>query len=75
MADPLLSSDQYSAIFTTKCIAIFSKTPYEWQTQIGATMLRSIDTSDVAIGGGKSLLFSTLAACLGKSTLCITPLQ
>ena len=45
-------------------------------------MLRSIRTEERAIhqlcirptGGGKSLLFTTLAACLGRITLCITPL-
>ena len=45
-------------------------------------MLRSKRTEQRAIhqlcirptGGGKSLLFTTLAACLGRITLCITPL-
>jgi hypothetical protein len=82
MATQPLSSDQYFAIFSTKCIDIFSKLPYNWQIWIGATMLHSINISDVAIhqlcarptGGGKSLLFSTLAACIGKITLCIAPL-
>ncbi len=45
-------------------------------------MLRTIRTEQRSIhqlcvrptGGGKSLLFTTLAACLGKITICITPL-
>ena len=45
-------------------------------------MLRSKRTEQSVIhqlcicptGGGKSLLFTTLAACLGRITLCITPL-
>ena len=45
-------------------------------------MLRSKRTEERAIhqlcirptGGGKSLLFTTLASCLGRITLCITPL-
>ena len=74
--------DQYKSEFNTKCIDTFTKHPYEWQLDVGGSMLRSKRTEERPIhqlcirptGGGKSLLFTTLAACLGRITLCITPL-
>ena len=82
MTAPTPSPDQYKTEFNTKCFDTFSKHPYEWQSDVGGSMLRSIRTEERAIhqlcirptGGGKSLLFTTLAACLGRITLCITPL-
>ena len=49
MANPPLSSDQFSVIFTTKCIDIFSKIPYKWQTRIDATMIHSIVSRNLTI--------------------------
>lgn len=78
--DPFL--DEYKTEFNTKCIETYTKQPYQWQTDVGGSMLRWIHTKDTAIhqlcirptGGGKSLLFTTVAACLGRITVCITPL-
>ena len=84
MTTPTPSPDQYKSEFNTKCIDTFSsKQPYyEWQSDIGGSILRSEHTEQSAIhqlyirptGGGKSLLFTTVAACLGQITLCISPL-
>ena len=82
MTAPTPPQDQYITEFNTKCINTFSKQPYEWQSDVGGLILRSKRTNQSPIhqlcirptGGGKSLLFTTLAACLGRITLCITPL-
>ena len=83
MTTPTPSPDQYKSEFNSKCIDTFSKHPsYKWQSDVEDLMLRSERTEQSAIhqlcirptGGGKSLLFTTLAACLGRITLCITPL-
>ena len=82
MTTPTPSPDQYETEFNHKCFDTFSKQPYKWQSDVGGSMLRSKRTEERAIhqlcirptGGGKSLLFTTLASCLGRITLCITPL-
>ena len=83
MSAPSPSLNEYTSKFNTTCSNLFSKTPYKWQMDVGASMLRSIHSTDAATiyqlcvhptGGGKSLLFTTLAASLGHITLCITPL-
>ena len=83
MSAPSPSLNEYTSKFNTTCFNLFSKTSYEWQTNVGASMLRSIHSTDATIyqlcvrptGGGKLLLFTTLAACLGHiTTICITPL-
>ena len=82
MTTPTPSPDQNKSEFNTKCIDTFSKHPYEWQSDVGGLMLWSTHTEERVIhqlcirptGGGKYLLFTTLAACLGRITLCITPL-
>ena len=84
MSAPIPLLDQYKTEFNTKFFNTFSKHPYEWQSVIGSSMLQSILTAETAIhqlcirpaagGGNKLLLFTTLAACLGRITICITPL-
>ena len=84
MTTPTPSPDQYKTEFNTKCIDTLSKHPYEWQLDFGGLILLSKRTEERAIhqlcirptaeGGSKSLLFTTLAACLGQITLCITPI-
>ena len=73
MTTPTPSPDQYESEFNHQYIDTFSKHPYEWQSDVGGLMLRSERTEQSAIhqlcirptGGGKSLLFTTHAACLG----------
>ena len=82
MTAPTPSQDQYKTELNSKCIDTFSKQPYKWQSDVGGLILLSKRTNQSPIhqlcirptGGGKSLLFTTLAACLGRITLCITPL-
>ena len=82
MTTPTPSPDQYKTEFNTKCIDTLSKHPYEWQLDFGGLILLSKRTEERAIHqlcirptrGSKSLLFTTLPACLDRITLCITPL-
>ena len=82
MSSPSSKLDEYKTLFNATSNDIFSKAPYEWQTELGALILHTkLDTdNDIhqlcvrPTGGGKSLLFTTLAICFGKLTLAITPL-
>ena len=82
MTAPSSKLDEYKTHFNTISNDIFSKAPYQWQTELGASILHTkLDTDDDIhqlcvrpTGGGKSLLFTTLAVCLGNLTLAITPL-
>ena len=67
--------------FVQTCIKTFAKTPYAWQTDVGSFILGChLLTSPLKCllvhptGGGKTLLFTSVAACIKGITLCITPL-
>ena len=67
--------------FVQTCIKTFAKTPYTWQTDVGSFILGChLLTSPLKCllvhptGGGKTLLFTSVAACIKGITLCITPL-
>ena len=67
--------------FVQTCINTFPKTPYTWQTNVGSFILGChLLTSPLKLllvrptGGGKTLVFTSVAACIKGITLCITPL-
>ena len=66
--------DEYKTHFNTISNDIFFKAPYQWQTELGASILYMKLDCVRPTSGGKSLLFTTLAVCLGNLTLAITPL-
>ena len=83
MSAPSSKLDEYKTLFNATSNDIFSKAPYQWQTELGASILHTkLDTdNDIhqlcvrPTGGRKSILFTTLSICLGKLlTLAITPL-
>ena len=89
MSTPSSKLHEYKTHFNTILCSnnssiFFSKAPYQWQTKLGASILHTkLDTDDDIhqlcvrpTGGGKSLLFTILAVCLGNLTLAIiiTPL-
>ena len=76
---PLSSPFQQQFIHT--CIQSFNIVPYPWQYLVGEEILRyhSFGSSIKKLlvrptGGGKTLVFTTVAACLKGITLCIVPL-
>ena len=59
----------------------FDTTPYEWQTSVGNEILKlALSNSPCRYlcirptGGGKTLLFTTIARFLRGVTICISPL-
>ena len=84
MSTPSSKLDQYETHFNKISNDIFSKAPYQWQTElrISSILHTKLNTDDDIhqlccvrpTGGRKSLLFTTLAVCLGNLTLAITPL-
>ena len=70
-----------SILFHGTAQNIFGKTPYNWQTKVGSTILSHVENGipikSLCVrptGGGKTLLFTTTAAALKGITLCILPL-
>ena len=67
--------------FNNTCTTSFLQTLYEWQTAVGSTILaaHTTNTSICQIlvrptGGGNTLVFTSIAACIKGITLCICPL-
>jgi superfamily II DNA helicase RecQ len=78
------SDDVYVSIqnhFEQTCIKTFAKIPYRWQSEVGSFLYGCHLTSSPLklllvrpTGGGKTLVFTSVAACIKGITLCITPL-
>lgn len=71
----------YSSLFVTRCTSTFHLTPREWQVEVGARLIQSsLDAVPIRhlcvrpTGGGKSLVFNTVADVVGGVTICICPL-
>jgi hypothetical protein len=68
--------------FEQTCIKTFAKIPYRWQSEVGSFLYGChIMSSPLKLllvrptGGGKTLVFTSVAACIKGITLCIlTPL-
>ena len=71
----------YTALFITRCQQTFQLLPRQWQVEVGSELIESHFTN-VPIkhlcvrptGGGKSLVFNTVADVLLGVTICICPL-
>ena len=68
----------YSSLFVTRCTSTFHLTPREWQVEVGARLIQSsLDAEPIRhlcvrpTGGGKSLVFNTVADVVGGVTICI----
>ena len=73
--------DAYEQLFHNTAQTNFHMTPWAWQTQVGGQILRLRSEKHVVrqlcvrpTGGGKTLLFHTLAAYMKGVTLCLIPL-
>ena len=73
--------DEIEAHFVATSEHTFNRTPYKRQSDVGSTILRAHQKEDFMsfllvrpTGGGKTLVFNTLAACLKGVTLCISHL-
>jgi len=73
--------DSFQLIFNNTCSRSFGKTPYAWQTEVGGSFLLShytnVPVKQLLVrptGGGKTLVFNGISACLKGVTLCISPL-
>ncbi len=71
----------FAVDFNSVCRSTFHVNPYPWQTGVGSKILQAhyekkeIRTLMVRpTGGGKTLVFTSIAKCLGGVTICITPL-
>ena len=67
--------------FKNTCTTLFLQTPYEWQTAVGSTIFASHTTKTSICqllvrptGGGKTLVYTAISACIKGITLCIFPL-
>jgi hypothetical protein len=81
MATPDPVYDSIKLCFHQTCFNTFAKIPYQWQTDVGTFILgchiRNIPMKLLLVrptGGGKTLVFTSIAACIKGITLCITPL-
>ena len=71
----------YTALFISRCQETFQLLPRQWQVEVGSELIESHFTN-VPIrhlcvrptGGGKSLVFNTVADVLLGVTICICPL-
>jgi hypothetical protein len=77
--DPIYES--IKLCFQQTCFNTFAKIPYQWQTDVGTFILgchlRNISMKLLLVrptGGGKTLVFTSAAACIKGITICITPL-
>ena len=73
--------DVFEQLFQNTAQANFHMTPWTWQTQVGGQILRLRSEKQVIrqlcvrpTGGGKTLLFHTLATYMKGVTLCLIPL-
>jgi len=76
------TTDAYELIFNNTCARYFRKIPCAWQSEVGSSFLSSLYTN-VSVkqllvrptGGGKTLVFNGISACLkGVTLLCISSL-
>ena len=81
MATPDPVYDSIKLCFQQTCFNTFGKIPYQWQTDVGTFVLGChLINSPLKLllvrptGGGKTLVFTSIAACIKGITLCITPL-
>ena len=77
--DPI--NDVFEQLFQSTAQASFNMNPWNWQKQVGGQILRlrseKADVRHLCVrptGGGKTLLFHTLAAYMKGVTLCLIPL-
>ena len=76
-----LTHEHFQQRFIETCTQSFDITPYHWQHVVGANVLFA-NNSRIPVkmllirptSGGKTLVFTTIAACLKGITICITPL-
>ena len=71
----------YTSLFVTRCKSTFNLTPHDWQVEVGSELIKSnLDAEPFShlcvrpTGGGKSLVFNTVADVLRGVTICICPL-
>jgi Superfamily II DNA helicase len=81
MATPDPVYESIKLCFQQTCFNTFGKIPYQWQTDVGTFVLGChLLNSPLKLllvrptGGGKTLVFTSIAACIKGITLCITPL-
>ncbi len=74
-------TDVFEQLFQNTAQASFHTTPWNWQRQVGGEILRLRSDKEAIsylcvrpTGGGKTLLFHTLAAHMKGVTLCLIPL-
>ena len=75
------NNDSFEALFTTTAQTSFNMTPRNWQRRLGGRILRDKSVRGglrqlciQPTGGGKTLLFHTIACYLKGVTICIVPL-
>ena len=75
------NNDAYEQLFHDTAHKHFHMTPYDWQSQVGGQIIRLRNKRKPVrqlcvrpTGGGKTLLFQTLAAYMKGITLCLIPL-
>ena len=75
------NNDSFEALFTTTAQTSFNMTPRNWQRRLGGRILRDKSVRGglrqlciQPTGGGKTLLFHTIARYLMGGTICIVPL-
>lgn len=81
MQSNLNKTDESEVHFIATSERKFNGTPYPWPSEVGSNILRAHKKDNFVsfllvrpTGGGKTLVFNTLAACLKGVTLCISPL-
>ena len=75
------NNDAFEALFTTTAQTSFNMTPHNWQRRLGGRILRDKSVRGgfrqlciQPTGGGKTLLFHTIACYLKGVSICIVPL-
>ena len=75
------NNDAFELLFQTTAQTSFNMTPYDWQRRLGGQILRlRADREEVRqlciqpTGGGKTLVFHTLACYMKGVSICIIPL-
>uniref|UniRef100_A0A7S3V4R0 DNA 3'-5' helicase n=1 Tax=Chaetoceros debilis TaxID=122233 RepID=A0A7S3V4R0_9STRA len=81
MSTNTIDMSLYTSLFVTRCTSTFHLTSREWQVEVGAELIQShLDAVPIRhlcvcpTGGGKSLVFQTVADVLGGVTIFICPL-
>ena len=75
------NNDAFEALFTTTAQTSFNMTPRNWQRRLGRRILRDKSVRGgfrqlciQPTGGGKTLLFHTIACYVKGVSICIVPL-